>query len=105
MSKLHLMRNLEFVETRWQRLVQCRNFSVSDLDILVEFLTGDNLIVGSYDRRLCWFDLDLSTKPYKTLRLVIIFTSKISIFALITVAELLQPLHCCCKKAEFKPQM
>lgn len=29
---------------------------------------GDNLIVGSYDRRLCWFDLDLSTKPYKTLR-------------------------------------
>jgi len=29
---------------------------------------GDNLIVGSYDRRLCWFDMDLSTKPYKTLR-------------------------------------
>lgn len=32
--------------------------------------SGDNLIVGSYDRRLCWFDMDLSTKPYKTLRLV-----------------------------------
>ena len=32
------------------------------------FLSGDNLIVGSYDRRLCWFDMDLSTKPYKTLR-------------------------------------
>jgi ribosome biogenesis protein ERB1 len=30
--------------------------------------SGDNLIVGSYDRRLCWFDLDLSTKPYRTLR-------------------------------------
>ncbi|EDO39231.1 predicted protein, partial [Nematostella vectensis] len=29
---------------------------------------GDNLIVGSYDRRLCWFDMDLSSKPYKTLR-------------------------------------
>lgn len=29
---------------------------------------GDNLIVGSYDRRLCWFDMDLSTTPYKTLR-------------------------------------
>ncbi|KAF2084424.1 ribosome biogenesis protein erb1 [Saccharata proteae CBS 121410] len=29
---------------------------------------GDNLIVGSYDRRLLWHDLDLSTKPYKTLR-------------------------------------
>lgn len=29
---------------------------------------GDNLICGSYDCRLTWFDLDLSTKPYKTLR-------------------------------------
>lgn len=29
---------------------------------------GDNVICGSYDSRLCWFDLDLSTKPYKTLR-------------------------------------
>jgi len=30
--------------------------------------SGDNLIVGSYDKRLCWFDMDLSTKPYKVLR-------------------------------------
>lgn len=29
---------------------------------------GDNLIVGSYDKRLVWHDLDLSTTPYKTLR-------------------------------------
>eukprot|EP00041_Stephanoeca_diplocostata_P029441 m.868453 g.868453 ORF g.868453 m.868453 type:complete len:912 (-) comp23562_c0_seq9:224-2959(-) len=29
---------------------------------------GDNIILGSLDRRLCWFDLDLSVKPYKTLR-------------------------------------
>ncbi|KAB8339127.1 hypothetical protein FH972_022063 [Carpinus fangiana] len=29
---------------------------------------GDNLIVGSYDKRLLWMDLDLSTRPYKTLR-------------------------------------
>ncbi|KAL5022280.1 hypothetical protein ScPMuIL_001435 [Solemya velum] len=29
---------------------------------------GDNVIVGSYDSRLSWFDLDLSTKPYQTLR-------------------------------------
>ncbi|XKL68637.1 hypothetical protein PGB90_006406 [Kerria lacca] len=31
--------------------------------------SGDNLIVGTYDRKILWFDLDLSTKPYKTLRL------------------------------------
>jgi len=30
--------------------------------------SGDHLIVGGYDRKLCWFDLDLSEKPYKILR-------------------------------------
>jgi ribosome biogenesis protein ERB1 len=29
---------------------------------------GDNLITGSYDRKLNWFDLDLGDKPYQTLR-------------------------------------
>ncbi|RPA75350.1 BOP1NT-domain-containing protein [Ascobolus immersus RN42] len=29
---------------------------------------GNNIIIGSYDKRLLWHDLDLSTKPYKTLR-------------------------------------
>ena len=29
---------------------------------------GDNLLIGSYDNKLCWFDLDLSSKPYKTLK-------------------------------------
>ena len=31
-------------------------------------LGGDNVLVGTHDRRLCWFDLDLSTKPYQALR-------------------------------------
>ncbi|KAK7060306.1 Ribosome biogenesis protein erb1 [Paramarasmius palmivorus] len=30
--------------------------------------SGDHLIVGGYDRKLCWFDLELSDKPYKILR-------------------------------------
>jgi ribosome biogenesis protein ERB1 len=30
--------------------------------------TGDHLIVGSEDRRVAWYDLDLSNKPYKALR-------------------------------------
>ncbi|KAI3623556.1 ERB1 [Malassezia furfur] len=30
--------------------------------------SGDHLLVGSYDRRVLWFDLDLSERPYKTLR-------------------------------------
>lgn len=38
---------------------------ISSLDI---HPGGDNVIVGSYDKRLLWHDLDLSTRPYKTLR-------------------------------------
>eukprot|EP00300_Choanocystis_sp_HF-7_P020323 c20566_g1_i2.p1 GENE.c20566_g1_i2~~c20566_g1_i2.p1 ORF type:complete len:735 (+),score=149.69 c20566_g1_i2:35-2239(+) len=30
--------------------------------------SGDHLIVGSYDRRVVWFDLDMSQRPYKVLR-------------------------------------
>lgn len=30
--------------------------------------SGEHLIVGSYDHRVVWFDLDLSSSPYKTLR-------------------------------------
>jgi len=29
---------------------------------------GNNLIIGTYDSRLSWFDLELSAKPYMTLR-------------------------------------
>lgn len=29
---------------------------------------GDHVVIGSYDRRTVWFDLDFSTKPYKTLQ-------------------------------------
>lgn len=38
---------------------------ISSLDVHPE---GDNIIIGSYDRKICWFDLDLSTKPYKSLK-------------------------------------
>lgn len=32
---------------------------------------GDNLIVGSREGKLCWFDMDLSSKPYRVLKYVI----------------------------------
>lgn len=40
---------------------------ISSMDV---HSSGDHLIVGGYDRKLCWFDLELSSKPYKVLRLV-----------------------------------
>eukprot|EP00727_Mastigamoeba_balamuthi_P012913 m51a1_g8244 putative ribosome biogenesis protein bop1 (731) ;mRNA; r:124899-127302 len=27
--------------------------------------SGDHVLIGNYDRRVCWFDRDLSTRPYK----------------------------------------
>jgi ribosome biogenesis protein ERB1 len=38
---------------------------ISSLDIHPK---GDNVIVGGYDKKLAWHDLDLSDRPYKTLR-------------------------------------
>ncbi|KDQ17161.1 hypothetical protein BOTBODRAFT_53335 [Botryobasidium botryosum FD-172 SS1] len=38
---------------------------ISSLDV---HPSGDHLIVGGYDRKLCWFDLELSDKPYKVMR-------------------------------------
>lgn len=38
---------------------------ISSIDI---HPTGDHLIVGSLDRRVVWFDLDLSNTPYRTLK-------------------------------------
>ncbi|KAJ3264447.1 Ribosome biogenesis protein erb1 [Chytriomyces hyalinus] len=38
---------------------------ISSMDVHPQ---GDNVLIGSYDKRLCWFDMDLSSKPYKTLR-------------------------------------
>jgi len=41
----------------------CRH--ISSLDV---HPSGDHLVVGSLDRRLVWFDLDLASTPYKTLK-------------------------------------
>ena len=41
----------------------CRH--ISSLDVHV---SGDHVVVGSLDRRLVWFDLDLASTPYKTLK-------------------------------------
>ena len=47
-----------------KRLISgCRWISTIDVH-----LTGDHIIVGSLDRRVVWFDLDLSSTPYKTLK-------------------------------------
>ena len=51
-----------------QELLKKLNPSVKWISSLSVHPGGDNLILGSYDKKLCWFDMDLSTAPYKTLR-------------------------------------
>ena len=38
---------------------------ISDMSL---HASGDHLLVSSYDRKVCWYDLDLSSSPYKTLK-------------------------------------
>ncbi|TKY88340.1 hypothetical protein EX895_002692 [Sporisorium graminicola] len=38
---------------------------ISSLDV---HPSGDHVMVGSYDKKLAWFDLDLSTRPFKVLK-------------------------------------
>ncbi|KAI8909726.1 NUC169 domain-containing protein, partial [Gorgonomyces haynaldii] len=74
----HPLKPLLFVAT--QRSVRIYNLSkqelvkklmpgsqwISSLDVHPQ--AGDNVIVGTYDKKLHWFDMDLSAKPYKTMR-------------------------------------
>jgi ribosome biogenesis protein ERB1 len=51
-------------QTMVKRLLSgCRHISSIDIHS-----SGDHLIVGSLDRKMIWFDLDLSHTPYKTLK-------------------------------------
>ncbi|CAK9295887.1 unnamed protein product [Gordionus sp. m RMFG-2023] len=49
--------------------------------------SGDNLIVGSYDNKVAWFDIDLACRPYKILKFhstsvrAVAFHSKLPLFA------------------------
>ncbi|KAK3394164.1 NUC169 domain-containing protein [Podospora didyma] len=76
-AAFHPSRPLFFVAT--QRTIRCYDLQKLELMKVVQpgakwissfdiHPAGDNLIVGSYDKRLLWHDLDLSNRPYKTMR-------------------------------------
>jgi hypothetical protein len=54
-----------------QKLVKSLQSGVKWISALDVHPGGDHLIIGSYDKKLCWFDLDLSNKPFRTLRYVV----------------------------------
>ncbi|KAF4594475.1 Ribosome biogenesis protein erb1 [Ophiocordyceps camponoti-floridani] len=76
-AHFHPSRPLFFVAT--QRKIRCYDLQRQELVKVMQpgarwissfdiHPGGDNVIVGSYDRRLLWHDLDLSSRPYKTMR-------------------------------------
>nr|5EM2_A Chain A, Ribosome biogenesis protein ERB1 [Thermochaetoides thermophila DSM 1495]5EM2_C Chain C, Ribosome biogenesis protein ERB1 [Thermochaetoides thermophila DSM 1495] len=76
-ASFHPLRPLFFVAT--QRSIRCYDLQKLELVKIVQpgakwissfdvHPGGDNLVVGSYDKRLLWHDLDLSNRPYKTMR-------------------------------------
>lgn len=76
-ASFHPSRPLLLVAT--QRMIRCYDLQRQELIKVIQpgarwissfdvHSGGDNLIVGSYDRRLLWHDLDLSNRPYKTMR-------------------------------------
>ncbi|KAK3383182.1 NUC169 domain-containing protein [Lasiosphaeria ovina] len=76
-AAFHPLRPLFFVAT--QRTIRCYDLQKLELVKVVQpgakwissfdiHPSGDNLIVSSYDKRLLWHDLDLSNRPYKTMR-------------------------------------
>ncbi len=51
-----------------QKLVKKLITNCKWISSMVVHQSGDHVLCGSYDRRVVWFDLDLSSTPYKTLK-------------------------------------
>mmetsp|Transcript_25522 Transcript_25522/g.71519 ORF Transcript_25522/g.71519 Transcript_25522/m.71519 type:complete len:641 (+) Transcript_25522:1-1923(+) len=51
-----------------RELVKKLNPNVKWISSIAVHPQGDNLLLGSYDKRVIWFDVDLSSKPYQTMR-------------------------------------
>lgn len=62
-------RNIRVYDLAKQELIKKLLSNSRWISCMAVHPAGDNLLVGTYDRKMLWFDLDLSTKPYQTLRL------------------------------------
>ncbi|KAL8488580.1 hypothetical protein ACS0TY_024748 [Phlomoides rotata] len=51
-----------------QKLIKKLDSGVREISSLAIHPNGDNAIIGSKDGKLCWFDMDLSSRPYRVLR-------------------------------------
>lgn len=59
------IRIYNLIQQELHRKLQAGAKWISSMDI---HPSGDNLIVGTFDKKVYWFDMDLSSKPYKVLK-------------------------------------
>ncbi|CAM8971030.1 unnamed protein product [Rhodiola kirilowii] len=76
-SIFHPTRSIFFISTKKtvraydlvkKKLIKKLETGVREISSIAIHPGGDNVIVGSKDGKLCWFDMDLSSKPYKVLK-------------------------------------
>ncbi|KAF6150172.1 hypothetical protein GIB67_023127 [Kingdonia uniflora] len=76
-SVFHPSRSIFFIATKKairvydllkEKLVRKLEPNVREVSSIAIHPSGDNVIVGSREGKLCWFDMDLSSQPYKKLQ-------------------------------------
>lgn len=76
-SAFHPSRSFFFISTKKnvrvydlvkQKPIKKLETEVREVSCIAVHPGGDNVIVGSKQGKLCWFDMDLSSKPYRTLK-------------------------------------
>lgn len=76
-SVFHPTRSIFFVSTKKnirvydllkQKLIKKLETGLKEVSSIAIHPAGDNVIVGSREGKLCWFDMDLSSKPYRVLK-------------------------------------
>nr|XP_027074742.1 ribosome biogenesis protein BOP1 homolog isoform X2 [Coffea arabica] len=60
-------KNVRIYDLLKQRLIKKLETGVREVSSIAIHPGGDNVIVGSKDGKLCWFDMDLSSQPYRVL--------------------------------------
>ncbi|GAB4834115.1 Ribosome bioproteinsis protein 1 [Ancistrocladus abbreviatus] len=76
-SAFHPSRSIFFISTKKnvrvydllkQKLIKKLETGLREVSSIAIHPGGDNIIVGSREGKLCWFDMDLSSQPYKVLK-------------------------------------
>ncbi|XP_077230593.1 transducin/WD40 repeat-like superfamily protein [Tasmannia lanceolata] len=61
-------KNIRVYDLLKQKLIKKLETGLREVSSIAIHPGGDNLIVGSREGKLCWFDMDLSSQPYRILK-------------------------------------